>query len=213
LARARQQCRWDGYRRIGDYHVGKYECDYVSPYTKSAKNVDAELMVLLQDWASDEVLRRPFLEVQRDLGHDPRRRTNINLTKLLKLHFNVDLADVYATNVFPFVKLGQMRDGIKRKDLVAAAEQFALPQIRIVAPRMAVCLGIATFNAIASGVGQPQATSVDLAIKSPFDVGKTQIWCQAHTGQQGQNNRNRGGEDRVAEDWSRMAAAFSNRRR
>ena len=36
LAQKRQRSRWNGYKCIGDYHGGIYECDYVSPYTKSA---------------------------------------------------------------------------------------------------------------------------------------------------------------------------------
>ena len=50
LARLRQATRWPGYKSIADYHHGVYECDFVSPYTKTAGNVDAEVMVLLQDW-------------------------------------------------------------------------------------------------------------------------------------------------------------------
>ena len=36
LARLRQMTRRLGYRFIGDYHEGRYECDFVSPYTRSA---------------------------------------------------------------------------------------------------------------------------------------------------------------------------------
>ena len=59
LARERQADRWPGYAAIGDYHEGRYECDFVSPYTRSAANVDAQVMVLLQDWASDASLSGP----------------------------------------------------------------------------------------------------------------------------------------------------------
>ena len=54
LAKLRQATQWPGYKCIGDYHAGAYECDFVSPYTKKAGNVDAEIMVMLQDWGSDE---------------------------------------------------------------------------------------------------------------------------------------------------------------
>jgi hypothetical protein len=45
------------YSGIGDYHDGAYECERVSPYTKTAGNVDADVMVLLQDWASHGVVQ------------------------------------------------------------------------------------------------------------------------------------------------------------
>ena len=60
LGSKRKNVCWGGYRPIGDYHEGAYESEYVSPYTKSANNPDAQIMVLLQDWSSDEVLSRPL---------------------------------------------------------------------------------------------------------------------------------------------------------
>src|SRR5919106_7059859 len=108
LARLRQESRWPGYRCIGDYHGGVYECDFVSPYTRSAQNVDAKLMILLQDWSCDAVLSGDFLPERVTIGHDPRRVTNRRLQDLLQRHFGLKLKNVYATNVFPFVKLGAM---------------------------------------------------------------------------------------------------------
>jgi hypothetical protein len=61
LARKRQRSRWHGYKNIGDYHRGVYDCLHVSPYTKSAGNVDSSIMVFLQDWTSDESIRRAVL--------------------------------------------------------------------------------------------------------------------------------------------------------
>jgi hypothetical protein len=72
-----------------------------------------------------------------------------------------------------------------------------------------VCLGKATFNAVAVAAGHRPARSLAEAIEdaSPFEIGNTKVWCQAHTGQQGTNYRNRNGLDQVAKDWARMAAA------
>lgn len=209
LARLRQQSRWDGYECIGDYHNGVYECDFVSPYTRGACNVDAKLMVLLQDWASDDVLKGAIVPDRLNLGHDPTRRTNIQLKHLLKEYFQLELEDIYATNVFPFIKKGEMNSPIKPKDLKRAAEEFALPQMRIVAPRLAVCLGESAFNAIAEASGRPPSKNIEEAIdSSPFRVGATWVWCQSHTSQQGTNNRNRKGRDTVSNDWARMAKAY-----
>ena len=83
LAHRRQATRWPGYGCIADYHGGAYECGVVSPY-KSAGNLDASLMVLLQDWASDDVLRGPLLQERVKQGHDPGRQTNRRLKELLR---------------------------------------------------------------------------------------------------------------------------------
>lgn len=209
LAHRRKMSRWADYRCIGDYHDGIYECDLVSPYTKSAGNVDAALMVLLQDWASDDVLAGPILQERVTVGHDPQRRTNQRLRELLSRHFGCELEDLYVTNVFPFVKGGSMTASIRWRDLVQAAAEFALPQIKIVSPLFAVCLGKAAFDAVVVAAGHPRAKSLADAIASPVALGKTQVWCQAHTGQQGTNVRNRNGIDRVTSDWERMAAAYN----
>lgn len=71
LAIKRRNSRWEPYKCIGDYHGGKYECNLVSPYTKTAGNVDSEIFVLLQDWSSDTFLRRAF-DLERLYWDTPR---------------------------------------------------------------------------------------------------------------------------------------------
>lgn len=211
LGRKRRAAVWEGYRNIGDYHGGAYDIDLVSPYSKSAGKIDAAVMVLLQDWASDGLLSGPLDDQIRDLGLKPSLATNRNLTRLLRHHFGLGLEEVFATNVFPFVKHGSMSANIPMKDLVRAAEEFALPQVLTVEPSVAICLGLRAFNAMRIAAGQGRATNLENAISSPFKLGTTQVWCQAHTGALGTNNRNRGGVDRVSEDWKRMAAFYRER--
>lgn len=207
LARKRQCARWTGYDCIGDFHHGVYECEFVSPYTKSAGNPDARIMILLQDWASADRLLGPIDADAQDLGYSPSLDTNRNLMDLLYAHFGVALHDVYATNLFPFIKPGKMNANIPMVDLVRAAKEFALPQIEIVEPTLAVCLGIATFNALRSVCGLCRVSTIGQGVSSPFNCGVSQIWCQSHTGTLGRINRNRGGVDRVTDDWARMAMA------
>jgi hypothetical protein len=203
LARRRQATRWLGYKGIGDYHGGVYECDFVSPYTKSAGNVDASLMILLQDWASDAVLGGPVLQERVGLGHDPTRHTNRRLKELLRRHFQMELSDVFATNVFPFVKPGPMGEPIPKRDLVKAAREFAISQIEIIKPVIAVCLGKTAFNAVAVAAGDREAATLADAIAKPFQLDTTEVWCQRHPG--------RNGVDRVGKDWARMASVYNSR--
>jgi hypothetical protein len=215
LAKLRQSTRYAGYKCIGDYHAGAYECDFVSPYTKTAGNIDAKIMVMLQDWASDGVLGKKTLhEPSAMLGHDPSLPTNKTLSRLLNTIFGFTLKDVYGTNLFPFVKLGGMSDRIPPRDLTRAAKQFALPQVLIVNPKLVICLGLVTFNALRSACDLKGCRNMHAAIESPFSIGPSRIWCQAHTGSWGQKNRNKGGIDRVSADWCKMKADFAaaNRR-
>jgi restriction system protein len=119
----------------------------------------------------------------------------------------VELADVYGTNLFPFIKKGGMSSSIPMNDLIRAAKEFALPQIRIVRPKLIVCLGLNTFNALRIACKHPPVQRMNEAIASPFTFDESRIWCQAHTGARGQNNR---GRERVAEDWRKMKVDFSH---
>ena len=58
MARYRREHVPSGYKGIGEYHDGAYECDFVSPYTKSAQNLDADIMLILQDWCGDDYFAR-----------------------------------------------------------------------------------------------------------------------------------------------------------
>jgi uracil-DNA glycosylase len=119
-------------------------------------------------------------------------RTNRKLVELLKRYFAVDLKDIFATNLFPFVKGGQLGAPIEFDDLVRAATEFAIPQIEILRPHLVICLGKDTFNALRAATGHETFPKIDKAIRTPFHIGKSMIWCQAHTGHWGQINRNKG---------------------
>jgi restriction system protein len=116
------------------------------------------------------------------VGHDPNRNTNKKLIRLLKEHFGVELEDTYATNLFPFIKAGNISTKIPLRDLRRAAEEFALPQIKIVRPKLVVCLGLDTFKALCLASGRKPPGTLASAIQSPFSIGGSMIWCQAHQG-------------------------------
>ncbi|HEY9877628.1 MAG TPA: uracil-DNA glycosylase family protein, partial [Leptolyngbyaceae cyanobacterium] len=145
------------------------------------------------------------------LGHDPKRQTNIKLIRLLKEHFGLSLHEIYATNLFPFIKLGGMSAALPSKDMLRAAEEFALPQLEIIQPKIAICLGIETFNALRRACGLKKTGKLEEAVNNPFLYQETMVWCQAHTSPCGQNTRNRSGKTKVSEDWAAMADYFRTR--
>jgi hypothetical protein len=209
LARSRQNTHWEGFNNIGDYHGGAYECDYVSPYTKSCDNVNSDVMLVLQDWCSHDYLNRPIDSTLIEKGLDPTLPTNKNLERLLNTHLGLSLSDIYATNLLPFIKLGGMSAAIPMKILKLAATEFTRPQIDIVKPNMVVCFGLNTFNALLNSYAMKGYRTIGEAIEHPVFIGKgVAILCQSHPGQLGQNNRNKGGVDRVSEDWRRMSEIY-----
>ncbi len=212
LARLRQTTRWPGYRGIGDFYDGFYECDHVSPYTITACNVNSPIMVVLQDWASEEGMGDEPDPVVRNQGYSPNGRTNVTLERLLKAHFGLAIRETYATNLFPFVKPGKMNSPIPFEILERAAHVFALPQIKIVEPQLVIILGVASFRAIAFAVGGligwPKLAD---AIENPIQSGDVKLWCQAHTGRSGSTGRAAANWALMAREFGRMAAVEAPR--
>jgi restriction system protein len=208
LALRRSSCTPSGYHAIAEYHDGAYECEHVSPYTKSAGNVDSPIFVMLQDWLSHNVALKWNPDIRR-LGRNPRLDTNRNLDELLANHLRVSVGKIYATNLFPFVKPGGMSARVHGEQLRSAASEFGLPQIRVVQPRLVIALGLEVFRALAFAIGQiREPTNIDEAIRTPFTHNGTRIWCQAHTGYWGQHNRRKLRPSQVEADWSNMAAWY-----
>lgn len=138
LARARVDARWHGYAQPEDFGYDFRE--WVSPYTKGAHALGGVALVL-QDWSSVDVLRNgPDPDVQR-YGRTVGLRTNRILEGLLARVLGLSLADVYATNVFPFVKAGAISSRLPRRDVVRAARLFAGPELELANPSLTLALG------------------------------------------------------------------------
>ena len=174
LAKLRQKTIYDGYKSIACYEKGFYECDFVSPYSKSAHNVDAEVFVILQDWSSDDNMYGRCQDTNR-LGYTPSVKTNITLINLLKDYLSLGLQDTYTTNLFPFIKMGGMSANIPIKDMRKAAGQFTLPMINIVKPKIAIALGRKTFNSLSDACVEKKESSSE-----SFIYQGTKVFHQPH---------------------------------
>jgi len=152
LARRRLTTRWGDYGHPEDY--GYDFRDFVSPYTKSACNLRADVMLILQDWAShDGLTAGGFKPVIQKHGHDPELRTNIRLKELLRRHLNLRLVDTYATNAFVFIKPGGMSSNIPTGDVARSISNFTAPEIALVRPRLVLALGSRVAKALrAAGI-------------------------------------------------------------
>lgn len=204
LAKKRKSKTYTGYTAIGKYNHGAYECDYISPYSISAHNEESEILIILQDWCSAESFGPVVCKETLQYGYTPSGDTNVNLEKLLNSHFNLNIEDTYCTNLFPYIKPGPMNAYIPAKDLYNSAKEFTLPLIEILQPKVVICLGKSVFNAVRKNCGKKVVYSIEEGVSSHFSHEGSEIFCQAHTGRLGQNNRNRGGVNRVSQDWELM---------
>jgi restriction system protein len=208
----RKQDKNPKYVALSDFDSGYYDGDWISPWSISACNLDADLMIVAQDWSSTETLESqrwsdPALkEARRRCGHDADLATNRNLKALLKRHFELEFADTFATNVFVFIKRGKISAKIPAKDLTYCAETYTLPLIEIVRPHMVLCLGQDTFNAVQRALGDPPSKLKEASLSNPHAKHSgAEIYGVPHTGSWGTWNA---GKENVSAIWARLANRF-----
>ncbi len=211
LARLRQSTRLDDFACIVDFHGGIFECDHVSPLTKSGNNVDAEIMVVAQDWSCTDRLEAepPDMETAK-LGYTPKLDMNKNLDDLLARHFGRTRAECYLTNVFPFIKYGRMNAPIKPSQrLYDCAQRFTFKEIEIVSPQIVICTGKIPFNALRHASGIPMVNSINQGVNSPFFIEQSKIYCVGHTGYYGIYGPSGRGREQNERDWQNIAKSLA----
>ncbi|TYL76750.1 hypothetical protein [Bradyrhizobium cytisi] len=206
------------YHHFHSFDGGIWDFDYVVPWTKSACNLNARLMIIGQDWASEEFLRSPKnnkpdrIAARKATGQDEKLRTNRRLKELLEKHFSLSFSETYATDVFVFIKPGDMGTNIPKPDMLYCACKYTFPQIDQVQPVMAICLGAATFNSLREALKYPAMPFKEACEPSPHTVysrTRTEIFGVPHTGFRGESNA--GGMENVDRIWARLAEHFSNK--
>lgn len=214
VAKRRRETQTE-YNHLHSFEDGMWDCEHVVPWTKSACNVDAAVMIIGQDWASEKFLREPKyntsqrINARKEAGQDEYLPTNRRLKSLLRTHFGMEFAQTYATDVLVFIKPGSMTGNVPMKDMLYCAETYTLPQIRIVKPRMAICLGAKTFNSVRGAMGMPDLKLSEACSPLAHSVDKgtgTEIYGVPHTG--GLGHANAGGMERVDQIWSGLATRF-----
>jgi restriction system protein len=202
--------RQDGYsrdnRRIEEFRDGFYDQHgWLSPWTVSACNVDSELMIIGQDWASEDFLSKAPDSQMRALGHDPALATNRNLRRLLHEAFGRSFGNTFATNAFVFAKPGGMNTRLPATDLALSARRFALREIEIIRPKMAICLGMGTFNGLRAALNCRPVTLQEIDYTGPALVHHgSEVHGVPHVGARGLSAT--GGYGRSLSIWKTLAA-------
>lgn len=153
-------------KKVSEYDLDNVFENLISPNSKTANNLDSEVVVVLQDWASQEQVQC-FLDAGGDVlryGYDPKIRTNRVLRDLLIAHFSTEIGlsknaqkdptlaevfeKIYITNVFQFLKPGSMSSNIPNKYIKDTAV-FTKKEIEIIQPKLVICLGSQVFQSMA----------------------------------------------------------------
>ncbi|MBU3656340.1 MAG: hypothetical protein FGM23_08320 [Alphaproteobacteria bacterium] len=207
LSYKRRQDRLEGFLNVSDFHDGRYDThDFVSPYSKTACNLDADVMLIGQDWSSEDRLNKGYSEVIAKLGYDPTIPTNKNLKKLLKEFLNLDFGDCYATNLFVFIKKNGMSGSIPKKDFVYCANKYTIEEIKIINPKIVICMGSNAFKILSKIMTGNEKTLKDY--NDPiYDANSgAHIIGVYHPG--GQGTANAGGTEKVRERWAKIGEFY-----
>lgn len=214
LSAKRRADHYKNYQSLGGIFNGLYDKhEFVSPWTISACNVDSPLMLIAQDWASEDGLLSEQDESKRNviqrLGYCPSLQTNRNLQRLLHDHFGLTFEDVYATNAFVFIKSGGMSARIPSADLLYSVKHYTLEEIKIVLPKMVICIGATTHKTLLRSIGA-RVTSIEESLRSPIEFFGAAIYGSYHTGAWG--TKAAGGEKGMRDLWKRLGEKFNQHR-
>ena len=191
----------EGYTQVGDHFPEFDKFNLVSPFTKSARNLSSQIMVVAQDWSSSEGIKKIGAEEIR-LGYTPSLATNLNLHTLLKKHFGVPFKDLYATNLFVFIKPGTMSARIPARLFDYSALNYTSKEIEIVSPKLVICLGSTTYARLTK-VMSGKAKDWKESLTSPTKYLNSYVIGVPHTG--GLGTANVGGLEKVDKIWSKVA--------
>lgn len=203
LALERKKDKLENFLNIGDVLDGYYDHgNYISPWSKSAFNVNTKVMLIAQDWSSEKFLTKKKDEDAATIGHTPSLPTNVNLKKMLRDSFKLEFEDTYATNLFVFIKKGSISNSIPIKAMLYSTKEYAIPQIEIVKPQIVICIGAVTNNIMRRSLNFPPVKIKD-SVNNPAYLGNTKIYGVYHTG--GLGTANAGGYRHAVQLWHEIA--------
>ncbi|TPN53904.1 hypothetical protein [Mesorhizobium sp. B1-1-7] len=193
------------YSKIGDFHGSAFDFDdHVVPWSKTASNLSPRIMLIAQDWASEDFLSGEFDQDQFEFGYTPSLPSNQNLFRLLREHLHTTFEETFATDAFVFIKPGNMTETINIRDMRRSAFEYALPQIEIIKPRVVLCIGSSAYNAIRFSQGCRYASIASSLGEAPLRVGSIPVFGVHHTG--GLATLFAGGPEAQDRQWARLAA-------
>jgi len=193
---------------------GIYDSDQIGPWSCWQGNLNAEIMVVGQDWGDVS-----YFTKWKGLDDPAGNPTNTNLQRLL-LKFGIAIKtpqepqehSVFFTNIILCLKNGGLQAPIKDEWLANCSANFFRPLVAIVKPKIILTLGKRVSETILDLYGIPYSKAAPLSHLmngSPFMLTEsTHLFPVYHCGAGGVN-RNRSME-KQAEDWGKAAAWFAS---
>lgn len=210
LVHQRKRCRsCRGLENPSVYEGGKYDSSEIGPWTLWQGNLNADIMIVGQDWG-DKAYFTKWKGADQPSGNP----TNSNLEKLLH-QFAIDIKGprepqeqkIFLTNLILCLKDGGLQAPIEHEWLTNCCDKFFRKLVDLVRPRVVLALGKKVSEAILNLYEIPHHKSWTLSKlmqSSPFNLFDcTYLFPVYHCGASGVN-RNRSLKDQNA-DWKKVA--------
>jgi DNA polymerase len=188
---------------------GIYDCDQIGAFTQWQSNLDANLMVVAQDFGDVDWFIK---EKGRPTSINP-SPTNKALVDLLNnagfpinlANETVDVGDLFFTNAVLCMKQGGTEAPIKQEWLTNCSRLFLRPLIELVHPKVVVALGTQAYQSVLTAYRMiarvfRQAVDSGKPDSLPNDV---QVFPVYHCGWRGQSSRPL---EQQREDWKRIGS-------
>ncbi len=216
LVSKRKTCRvCRGLVNPADYKGGIYDSNHIGPWTRWQGNLDADLMIVGQDWGDENYF-------SNNEGFDsPQNPTNQTLVKLLEsvgkrigpLSEMGSDGEVFLTNAILCLKKGGMQARVRKEWFDERSSRFLIPLINLVKPKVLVALGQEAFKAILSSQGWPDKPSKihrhDVERREGIVLpGNTLLFPVYHCAKRVQS-RHRNLEEQL-KDWKRIVQALKS---
>lgn len=193
---------------------GRHDSPQIGPWTRWQGHLDAELMVVGQDWGDVRYFRQ-------NAGHDnDRNPTNLMLAKLLRSigievgspHEPAPAARVFFTNSVLCLKDGGLQGSVQPEWFEHCGRAFLRPQIELVNPTIVVSLGQRAFEAVLGAFDLPlprfkEAVTSAQGINLPNG---SSLFAVYHCGRRVLNTHRP--ESAQLDDWQRIGIALERGR-
>lgn len=220
------------YKNQSDYP--KYDSNEIGNYSLWANDLDADLMVIAQDYCDQETFEKCGGLIQKKKIKNPKSikewetKTNYYLWRLLK-SINRDIglpheprkAGVFLTNAVLDLKKGDMSEKVKKDVSHYSGVTYLKPLIEIVQPSKVITLGknaTSSLLRLYAEENNDYKKRAGISMKDQFRTGEfkirngeTVVYPLYHPGQQGQSGRrqiesdkSKTGLDWMVDDWKSL---------
>jgi DNA polymerase len=191
---------------------GKFDSDQIGPWTQWQGDINADLMIVAQDWGGDKYFKK------HKGKEEDNNATNRNLVQLLdSIGFPIALPtqeqtntkSLFFTNAVLCCKEGGLTAKLPSKAAGNCSRRFLARQIELVRPKVVVTLGHEAYRSVCYAYCLFAAPSISDAIADDLltiGYGTTLVPVR-HCGHYGTSKRKL---PEHRNDWLRVAAALKN---